>query len=331
MIIDCHAHVIPHDFLEGSHPAHPCMAPAGVDGSRTLTIGDVEFLASPVWFNADVRLEAMDAAGVDMEVVSPMPPILNYRLDDGAAVAIARHVNESIAGLVAAGEGRIQGLGTVPLQYPDLAAAELLDVVGYGLRGVEVASHVNGVSIGDPRFLDFFREVERLGLSVFVHAIGSDVSDRLPKQARTSFGFAMEASIATASLITGGTLEACPQLRISISHGGGGALMMAGRAQFFATREWARHDPESQLPNDSPLGLARRLYYDSLMFDTRAIDFLAHRVGIDRILLGSDFPAISRASPAVAPLTDFYGGDEGVAIIAGSNALSFLAIEESGL
>jgi len=331
MIIDCHAHVIPDGFPDGCHSAHPRLAAPDATGSRMLTLEDVEFLAAPVWFDADRRLEEMDASGVDMEVVSPMPPLLNYRLDDETATTVTRHVNESIADLVAAGSGRIHGLGTVPLQDPDLAAAELFGVANLGLRGIEVASHINGVSIGDPRFRDFFREVESLGLAVFVHAIRSEVSSRLPQWAGPSFGFAAEASLAAASLVTGGTLQACPRLRISISHGGGGFLMMAPRAQFFATRKWTRHAGDDEVPEESPLALARRLYYDSLTFDTRAIDLIAHRVGIDRILLGSDFPAIARPVPAEWPLGDFYGGAEGVAVIAGSNALSFLAIEESGL
>jgi aminocarboxymuconate-semialdehyde decarboxylase len=334
MIIDCHAHVLPHDLPPGEGRSHPCISAPNADGAQTLTIEDVEFLAPRVWFDAGARLEAMDAAGVDIEVVSPMPPLLNYRASAEDALAVTEHINTRVADLVDAGQRRIIGFGTVPLQDPGLATGELRQIVDLGLRGVEVASHVNGVSIGDARFLEFFQEVESLGLAVFVHAIRPPSTDRLPASAGASFGFGVEASFAAASLVMGGTLAACPDLRIAISHGAGGFMTMLGRAQFFATREWSTHEfapVAADVDAPTPLDLAKRLYYDGLVFDTRILDLIATRVGADRILLGSDFPAIPRMVPATAPLEQFVGGETGVVVLAGSNALSYLAIEESGL
>jgi aminocarboxymuconate-semialdehyde decarboxylase len=129
-----------------------------------LVFGPVRFTAREVWFDASRRLEASAASaasGVDAEVVSPFPPLLNYRLDAGSGLDLARWVNEYIAGLCAAAPGRIYGLGTVPLQDPDLAAGELGAVRELGLAGVEIGSSVGGVSLADERFGGFFPAMPR--------------------------------------------------------------------------------------------------------------------------------------------------------------------------
>src|SRR5579859_4762133 len=155
----------------GCDPASwPSMSPAD-DGARVLVAGPVRFTAGQVWFDAEQRLAASAASGVDAEVVSPFPPLLNYRLPAGAGRDLARWVNEYIAGVCAAAPGRIYGLGTVPLQDPALAAEELGSLRGLGLAGAEIASNIGGASLSDARFGEFFAEATRLGLSVFVHAL----------------------------------------------------------------------------------------------------------------------------------------------------------------
>ena len=331
MIIDAHAHVIPDSFPPGDGPAHPRVA-ACDDGSgdRMFEIEDTSFRAVPVWSEVERRLEALDAAGLDGEIVSPFPPLLNYRLGIAEATTVAGHLNEWIAELSRSSGGRIHGLGFVPLQDPEAAAGMLAGLRDAGLRGLEVGSHVNGTSIGDARLTDFFREVERLGLSVFVHAIRPAIGDRLPPNATATFGFGTEAALAAASLVTGGTLAACPDVRIAVSHGGGGFPFVLPRAHFFETREWSTPATDAAAIHADgetrSVELARRLYYDGLVFDTRALDYLAQVVGLDRILLGSDFPAIPRQSPGTSPLEQLAGGTAAMERIAGENALAFLGL-----
>ena len=210
-------------------------AVAGED-SRLLTSGTLRFTARAVWFDAEQRLAASAASGVDAEVVSPFPPLLNYALAAGAGRDLARWVSEYIASLCAAAAGRIYGLGTVPLQDPDLAAGELAGIAGLGLAGVEIASNVAGVSLADPRFLGFFAEAERLGMAVFVHAMPAP-SDRLPGPAVATFGVGVEGALAAAAIITSGVAEKYPALRLAFSHAAGGFPLMLTRAQWFWGRD----------------------------------------------------------------------------------------------
>jgi len=264
--------------------------------------GSMRFRARDVFFEAERRVEEAASAGVDVEVLTPMPPLLRYDLPAADGLALARHVNEFTAQLCAFDPSRLIGLGMVPLQDPEAAAAELAAVRDQGLRGVEIASNVLDVSIGDERFLPFFAEAERLGLAIFVHAMPS-ASSRLPAAARGTYAVGVEGALAAASLVTGGTAAKCPDLRISFSHGAGGYPLMLPRAQYFWSGAWNEEPavPERAVMHDdgpSPVEYARRFFYDSLVFDRRALRYLIDVLGSDRLLIGSDFPAMPREQPA---------------------------------
>jgi aminocarboxymuconate-semialdehyde decarboxylase len=338
MLIDAHAHVMPGSFPSapgGCDPASwPSMSPAE-DGARVLASGPMRFTARSAWFDAERRLAASAASGVDAEVVSPFPPLLNYTLPAPAGRDLARWVNEYIAGLGAAAPGRLYGLGTVPLQDPALAAGELARIGELGLAGVEIASNVLGASLADPRFADFFAEAERLGTAIFVHAMPVP-SDRLPGPATATFGVGMEGSLAAAALVTGGVAEKHPSLRLAFSHAAGGFPLMLTRAQWFWGRTWNEEPPGERGPEAAPWAaaagpaeLARRFWYDSLVFDRRAIRYLIDMLGADRLLVGSDFPAMNRERPAGRTL---YGMDlpaEVLDDITWHNCFRFLGIAPS--
>jgi aminocarboxymuconate-semialdehyde decarboxylase len=307
------------------------------DGARLLASGALRFTARQVWFDAERRLEASAASGVDAEVVSPFPPLLNYALPMPYGRDLARWVNEYIAGLCAAAPGRIYGLGTVPLQDPDLAAGELAFVGKLGLAGVEIASNVGGLSLADERFGGFFAEAERLGMAVFVHAMPV-ASDRLPGPATATFGVGVEGSLAAAAIITGGVASAYPGLRLAFSHAAGGFPLMLPRAQWFWGRTWNEEPPGPTGPEAAPWAaaagpaeLARRFWYDTLVFDRRAIRYLVDMIGPSRLLVGSDFPAMNRESPAGRTLRSMGLDDDVLNDIMWHNCFRFLGVLEPKL
>jgi aminocarboxymuconate-semialdehyde decarboxylase len=302
VLVDAHAHLLPRDYPPDAPECFPRMEPLDGDTARTLVFGPMRFRARDVFFEAERRVEEMAASGVDVEVLSPMPPLLRYDLPGPDGLALAQYVNELTADLCAFDPTRLIGLGMVPLQNPDAAAAELAAVVELGLRGVEIASNVLDTPIGDERFLPFFAEAERLGLAIFVHAMPS-ASTGLPAPARGTYAVGVQGAVAAASLVTGGTAAKCPGLRVSFSHGAGGFPLMIPRAQYFWSGAW-NEEPvvheRAVMPDDgpSPFEYARRFYYDSLVFDRRALRYLIEVLGPDRLLVGSDFPAMLREEPA---------------------------------
>ena len=299
MLIDLHAHVIPAEFP--ARDGWPTMAPAGPDGERLFVSGPVRYTAQRAWFDAEQRLAAMAASGVTAEVISPFPPLLNYRLPARSARDLGRCVNDFIAGLCQAGPGRFFGLGTVPLQDPDLAAAELGEVAKAGLAGVEIGSTIDGASLADDRFGGFFAEAERLRMPIFVHATGHpDTTGRVPAAAVPTFGMMTEITLAAAAVVTGGVAEKHPDLRLAFSHGAGGFPLMLPRANWFWGRTWNEEPPAADRPpgQPSPAAYARRFFYDALVFDRRALRYLIDMIGPGQLLVGSDFPAMPREEPA---------------------------------
>ena len=324
MIIDAHAHIIPKDFpVEDGFPR---METIDHDTARTLIFGATSFRAKDVWFDVERRLEAMDAAGVDEEIVSPMPPLLNSTVAPVLGLSIARHVNEVVARYVRDGGGRIHGLGIVPMQDPVLAAAELGHLRDLGLRGVEVASHVNGVPIGDARFTEFFQEVDRLGISVFIHTMPRMDEVALPPSLRASIGVGLEGARGATSLLFGGMADACSLDRVLFSHAAGGLPLMLARADYF----WAQQ-PEDTRSTEPPSAVARRFFYDSMLFDPRGLRFVVDYLGSDRVVLGTDFPAMPRPARLAETIEALGIADEDFENIASRNARAFLSLDSAPL
>lgn len=322
MIIDAHAHVIPGTFP--SREGFPAMEPIDADTARTLVFGTTRFRARATFFDAESRLAAMDAAGVDQEIVSPMPPLLNTGIDAALGREVSRYVNESMAEIVAAGGGRIHGLGMVALQDPASATAELSTVRELGLRGVEVPSNVRGVAIGDARFTEFFREIDRLGLSVFVHALPRADEPELPAHLRASIGVGIEGARAASSLLFGGMADTCRLERVLFSHAAGGLPLMLARADYF----WSQQDIDTR-PESAPSAVARRFFYDSMLFDPRGLRFCVDYLGADRMVLGTDFPAMARPDLLGSTLEGIGLSDEDVRRIESVNALAFLDLADA--
>jgi aminocarboxymuconate-semialdehyde decarboxylase len=193
---------------------------------------------------------------------------------------------------------------------------------------------VAGASLADPRFLGFFAEAERLGMAVFVHAMPAP-SDRLPGPATATFGVGIEGSLAAAALVTGGVAEKYPSLRLAFSHAAGGFPLMLTRAQWFWGRTWNEEPPGERGPEAAPWAadagpaeLARRFWYDSLVFDRRAIRYLVDMLGAGRLLVGSDFPAMPREEPCGRTLRSMGLAASEVEDITWHNAFRFLGVSE---
>ncbi len=285
------------------------------------------------------RLRDIDDEGVDRQVLSPMPELLSYWFSPEDGLEMARHVNGYIAALVQAEPTRFYGLGMAPLQDVDLAAKTLSEVRDFGLRGVEVGSNVLGHSLGEECFLGFWEEVERLDLSVFVHALHPTFTDRLvgPAQVTNAVGFPADTGLTAASLISGGTAERFPRLRVAFSHGGGTFPFLLPRFENAWSGTWNEERPPGGLPVPaselrqalprSPAEYARRFYYDSLLFDARAVGYLVDMVGASQVVVGTDYPFFPRERPVdrTLQMLDLPAGQ--LEDIRSRNALRFLGVE----
>lgn len=290
--IDIHTHIVPENFPpyagKGASIAWPSMAPAHACHRHVMISGKVYRTVADGSWSVPRRVEDMGSMRVGRQALSPMPELLSYWLALDDARALIRYLNEQIAAMIAAAPERFVGLGAVPLQDVDSAISEL----EYLLRelkfcGVEIASHVNGVSIGDARFEPFFAAAENAGAAVFVHALRPAGQERIvgafPEQAVC---FPGDIALAAASMITGGIAARHPKLRIAFSHGGGGLAILLPRL----VHAWNKIPKANESLAESPATYARRFFYDALVFDPAAVRFVAESFGSSQICVGSDYP-----------------------------------------
>ncbi|MDE2229731.1 MAG: amidohydrolase [Alphaproteobacteria bacterium] len=290
--IDIHNHVVPAEIppYAGTHGSArwPQMAACDARHKNVMIEGKNFRTVSDECWDVARRIEAMDATGIGIQVLSPMPELLSYWFSPEDAVAFGRVVNGTIAAMVACAPTRFAGLGMVPLQDPGLAARELERLMRDGFRGVEIGSNINGVAIGDARFEPFFAAAERLGAAVFVHALHPASLERIvgPPRLVPFVAFPGETNFAICSLISGGMLERHPKLRIAFSHGGGTFAIVLSRL----AQGWTISPVLRETIKVNPRETARRLYYDTLVFDARTLRFLIDSFGKSQLCVGSDFP-----------------------------------------
>lgn len=291
--IDIHAHVVPENFpayLGARIPAEwPSMAPAHECHRHVMISGKVYRTVSDRCWSASRRVADLADMGLGLQAISPMPELLSYWMEARDAAGLLRYINEQIAEMVDLSGGKLCGLGAVPLQDIDLAIAELDHVIDtLGFAGVEVGSNINGRPIGAPEFAPFFAAAEAKGAAVFVHALRPCGMERVigPKQLQQALGYPGDVGLAAASVLTTNLIERFPGLRIAFSHGGGTLAMLLPRLEQ-ARRVFA---PLQEAISASPTEQARRLYFDSLVFDPATLRHLVAVFGASQIMIGTDYP-----------------------------------------
>ena len=266
------------------------------------------------------RLADLDAMGVDVQVVGPMP-MHHYWADPDLALGLARTTNEAVAAHCAEAPDRLYGLGTIPLQHPDLAVA-LLDraVTEHGLYGVSVSTTVDGRELADPVHDPVWHKAEELGAVVFVHPWGCSLGARLATHyLGNTVGQPVETAVALSRLIFTGVLDRFPRLKLVAAHGGGYLPTCIGRSDHaWRVREDARGCVEP------PSSYLRRLWFDALVYTPRALRHLVEEVGADRVVLGTDHPFDMGVDDPVTRLDAAGLAPADRAAVAGGNALDLL-------
>lgn len=232
------------------------------------------------------RLAAMDNAGVDIQVISPMP-LYHYWADPVLAERITRTTNDGIAAVVAERPDRLLGLGTVPLQHPELATTELTRAVAEnGLRGVQIGTSAGGRELADEALDGFWGRAAELRAVVFLHPWGCSLGERLDRYyLSNTVGNPVETAVALSHIAFSGLLDRHPDVRIIAAHGGGYLPTYLGRAD----HAWQVR-PEAHRCAQPPSSYLRRIWFDSLVYTPTGLRHLVEALGADRVVLGSDYP-----------------------------------------
>ena len=297
-----HPHAIPHAIDVHGHllvpeanalaSGHPHEAADAAAERESFSPQSIEINQSqikrvfPQLTDVDRRLEDMAASQLTHQIVGPMP-MHRYWAERDLAHALTRTINESVTAHCQKAPTQLYGLGTLPLQHPDLAISELEHAVhNLGLRGISVSTNVDGRELADPTFDPIWEAAADLGAVVFIHPWGCTLGPRLGKNfLSNTVGQPVETTLALSHLIFAGTLDKHPTLKLLAAHGGGYLPTYIGRSD----HAW-HNRPDAQACAQPPSTYLPRLWYDALVYTPEALRHLVEAVGPDRVVLGTDYP-----------------------------------------
>ena len=308
--VDVHAHCIVPDAAKVIN--HPLEAPG------------------LLWDNVGDRLAEMDRSGVDVEALSINP--FWYRAERDAAAELIRIQNEALVQFCAGHPDRFVAFATAALQFPDLAAQQVEHAVkNLGFRGVGVAGSVAGEDLANPKFHPFWQKCEELGVLVFMHPLGTrelEPSGRLDGNGllTNTIGNPLETTIALSHLIFEGTLDRFPGLRSAPRM----APASCRPTPTARTRSSGFPDRVGTPPKKKPTEYLRngQIMADTIMFTGEAVRHLIHEMGVDNVMLGTDYPFPWNTAPVdhILSIPDITDADK--IKILGATAAKLLGIKD---
>ena len=323
-VIDFHAHMLEPEVFKAStnktvftgFGATPAAAPR--PGVQSMMARMFDPLA---------EIEDMDARGIDMAVVSASTVLQGTSWGDPATdLALCRRCNDQAADWMARFPRRFIGSCVLPMQDALLAAGELeRSVRQLGIRVANISSSYGGVYVGDPIFNGFWAAVAAMGVTVWIHPEG--VRDPWFQRYAlwNSAGQSIEETKAMASLIYEGVMARHPELKVVMAHGGGYFPHYLGRMDRNTAN---RPDTVRNTGGRTPGDFLRSFHYDTCVYDPLVLKVLIERVGVDRLVMGSDYPVGERDPVGWLRNAGIEGDD--LAAITGGNAARLLGLDLVG-
>ncbi|OGO18146.1 MAG: hypothetical protein A2Z14_13540 [Chloroflexi bacterium RBG_16_48_8] len=291
MVIDTHAHIILPEMTREAAPNEEWRPRVFWEGGQQIIEFGGRQIGSTLWYFVHIEsiLNAQDEAGVDMILLAPWVTLLRYDAEPKEGLRISRIQNEGLAKLAQQYPDRVSVLGTVPMQDPELAANELKQVMASrDMKGVEIASSINGTFLGDEQFRPFWAAAEETGALVFIHPTTRGFSAPVFNEFYlwNTVGNPLETTITAAHMINAGVMESFPRLKVLLAHGGGAILSLWGRLNHAHSFQPQAKSVLKETPQES----LNRFYFDTVVHDPALLRTLVDFAGADHVMVGSDYP-----------------------------------------
>jgi predicted TIM-barrel fold metal-dependent hydrolase len=244
----------------------------------------------------ETRLKEMDAAGIDVQVLSHGAPS-TQTLSGDDAIALTRRVNDRLAGIVAGKPDRFAAFGSLPTCDPTASADELERIVDkLGFKGAMIHGLANGSFIDGKRFWPIFERAQQLDVPIYIHpAIPhpavteiyyKDYIKDFPLVIRAAWGFTVETATLAIRLVLSGVFDAYPNLKIIIGHLGETLPFLMWRI------DQALKRPGQKSISFRDAFCSHFYLTTSGNFSNPALLCCMQELGIDRIMFAIDWPFV---------------------------------------
>jgi len=261
------------------------------------------FGVTPPMTDVALRIEDMDRVGIDVEVISLSTPNVFFA-DAQHQPEIARIVNDAYAELIVKHPTRFKAFASIPMDAPDEALKELhRGIDELKLNGVILLSNIGGKALTSPVYRPFFEEANRMKLCILLHPMLPANTDPFREYVLGPIvGFMFDTTLAVARMCFDGLLRELPDIRWIVAHLGGAAPYLMERMD----NGW-RDFPECRAKIDElPSVYLKRLYYDTVNFNSHMLMMVREMIGADHLVMGSDYPhllgSIDRAVSSIESL-----------------------------
>jgi len=317
-VIDVHTHMFSAGWVDMVR-ANPDENVRIVQGERFEEVdyrGQRIVRFSPEMTDFDLRIRNMDAAGVDIALVSLTTPSV-FIGDERLSVALANRINDDFAAAQARYPDRIRWFTALPWQYPEAAVRELRRTRDKGAIGIGTTTNIAGKALTDPLFRPVWQAIQEMRLPVFIHPTTPyiDVSAMGMGEhgLANTIGFTADTSLCFMRMILDGFLDEFPNLDLIACHGGGTLPYLAGRMDQMWLKGSTAHKIQTR-----PSTYLKKLWYDSIVYDQPTLEFLVRTVGADRVLYGSDYPFLIGDMIGVLERVDNLPAEQAQAIRSGN-------------
>jgi len=322
--IDIHAHWYPEEWLkvfEKDGAKEGTSLERGENGFRLRT-GKLVNAFDRRFIDIESRIKKMDERRIDVHALSLTTPMV-YWASPGLGRALSQAFNDAASAAHKKYPERFVGLAMAPMQDPKLALKELERAAKLpGMRGMYLATNVNGQELDERAFWDVYAKCEELGWAIFLHPVDTIGQDRTKKYyLKNLLGNPYDTGVAAASLIFGGVLDRFPKLEVNLPHAGGAFPGLIGRLD-----HGTKVRPELKHMKRPPSEYLRRFTYDTIGHDDRINANLVRLVGADRVMLGSDYCFDMGLDDPLATVQRLKITEEEKNLIAGANALKLLRL-----
>lgn len=294
MAIDVHAHYIPQSLIAVARERGAQMGVKVVDGTASTPALEFAygFKVRPFFpkliETAAQRVAWLDSQRLDRQFVATWPDIYGYGLPRAQCSAWHGVLNDTLASWCDENAARMLFVASVPLPNANDAAAELERAAGLGAVAAMVSANIEGKNIGELPLDPLWARAEQLHMPMMIHPMASTSFPRTAKFGLTqSVQYTFDTTLAVGSLVFSGVLDRFPGVTLVLSHGGGAYPYLAGRFDIMH----ARMDKAAQgdVAQKAPSAYAPLMVYDTIVHAPKPLQFLAGLVGVDRLVLGTDY------------------------------------------